>query len=106
MLRISKMELKYLISYSKVLRMLTCKDFGLDCNNPAAYCLCLCPYCGKNNKKCRCNQNFTSKPKPQLPKKISKHNSIIRVKDSLIENHIGIGWWRLEKWQIGKSKFS
>ena len=88
------------------MRMLTCKDFGLECENPMMYCLCLCPYCGENKKNCRCNQNFKSKQKNFFREKILNTDSMDKIKNTSMENHIDKSWWRLEKWQIGRSKFS
>lgn len=83
---------------------LTCRNCGFECKNPMTYCLCLCPYCGKSDRNCRCNQNLMSSRK-NLPQKFSNRTSLMQFKDSLIENHIDKGWWRLEKWQVGRSKF-
>ena len=81
-----------------------CKYCGFECENPMTYCLCLCPYCGNNKKTCQCYQNSTSRQRRPLQKEIPNRKLLIYF-EPLIENHIGKEWWRLEKWQIGRSKY-
>ena len=76
------------------------------CKNPIMYCFCICPYCGDDDKICRCNQNYVDRKTITFSKKPSNFNSLMQSKKALLENHIGESWWRLEKWQIGRSKFS
>ena len=83
-----------------------CRDCGFECNSPEMYCLCLCPYCGKKNKNCRCNQNFKAKRKNFFQAKIRNDGSMNKINNSSAKNHIIEGWWRLEKWQVGRSKFA
>ena len=84
--------------------MMNCKDCGFECNNPVMFCLCLCPYCGMNEKKCRCNQSLTYQER-WFPRKNANSIQIDRIMESSIEHHICESWWRLEKWYIGRSKF-
>ena len=76
------------------------------CKNPIMYCFCMCPYCGGDDKTCKCDCDYMDKKTPTFPKKSNNLNSLIPSKKSLFENHIGASWWRLEKWQIGRSRFS
>lgn len=76
------------------------------CKNPIMYCLCVCPYCGDDEKTCGCGWNYVDKTITSFPKKSSELNSLVLSKKSLLENHIGKSWWRLEKWQIGRSRYS
>ena len=82
-----------------------CKYCGFDCKNPMIYCLCLCPYCGVNGKNCSCDENFPSRRKASSRENLFNSKSHIPSKEFLIENHLGNNWWRLEKWQIGRSKY-
>ena len=79
----------------------------IECEGSVGYCFCSCPYCGKITKNCHCNFEIskdtykvlstTNYSKPSFLKQ-SKKLSAVSTKDD--------DWWRLEKWQIGRSKFS
>ena len=97
----SKQDLKYLIRHHSIM---DCKDCGFECNNSAMFCLCMCPYCGMNEKNCICTQSFTYEEN-LFPRKNICDNPIDIVRESSIERHICKSWWRLEKWHIGRSKF-
>lgn len=83
-----------------------CRHCGFDCKNPMIYCLCLCPYCGINGENCRCDEKFSSRRKTSTNKRSFNSESLMKSREYLIENHLGKSWWRLEKWQIGRSKYS
>lgn len=83
-----------------------CRHCGFDCKSPMIYCLCLCPYCGVNGENCRCDENFSSRRNISTNKKSFNSESLMKSREHLSENHLGNSWWRLEKWQIGRSKYS
>jgi len=76
------------------------------CKGSVEYCFCYCPYCGDMTENCRCNPENLKSIDKTLPTSHrykrslwnkSKKISIVNTKDD--------GWWRLEKWQIGRMKF-
>ena len=86
--------------------MLNCRDYGFECNDPVMYCLCLCPYCGENDKNCKCSQKLASKETASSGRKTPSNNPRDKITNPSKEYHIGESWWRLEKWQIGRCNFA
>ncbi len=80
--------------------------YCVECKGSVGYCFCSCPYCGNMTKGCCCNvensrNSEKNLPDPQHP----KHISLKKLKKSSATNPKDNDWWRLEKWQIGRSKF-
>ena len=82
--------------------MLNC----IECKGSIEYCFCSCPYCGNIMENCCCNLNSKRDNDKSLPIKLySKHGLSKQPKTSILMSTKDDDWWRLEKWQIGRSKF-
>jgi len=80
--------------------------YCVECKDSIEYCFCSCPYCGEITENCHCNLKSSRDSNRILPTtnnsklgflKQSKKASIVNTKDD--------DWERLEKWQIGRSRF-
>jgi len=81
--------------------------FSIECKRSTEYCFCCCPYCGKTIENCFCNLEDSSKKDEVLPtKQKSKLRSLKQSMKSSLVNTKDDGWWRLEKWQVGRKNFS
>jgi len=78
----------------------------VECESSIEHCFCSCPYCGKMTENCHCNLENSRDDDKVLPTtnysklgflKQSKKPSVVSTKDD--------DWRRLEKWQIGRSRF-
>ena len=78
----------------------------IECKGSTEYCFCSCPYCGRTTENCHCNLESSRDGGKVLPTtncsklgflRQSKKPSVVIIKDD--------DWWRLEKWQIGRSRF-
>jgi len=78
----------------------------LECKGSIEYCFCSCPYCGKITKNCHCElESSKGIDKISQITHHSKSNLLKQSKKLSIMNTKEDSWWRLEKWQIGRSKF-
>jgi len=80
----------------------------IDCECSIESCFCSCPYCGNIMERCLCNQEYSNDREREISNthysklrlsKQSKKATFVKTKDQDNE-------WCLEKWQIGRSKFS
>jgi hypothetical protein len=79
----------------------------IECKGFAEYCFCSCPYCGKTTENCHCNPEHSRDcDKVLSTTNYSKHDFLKQSKKSFAISTKDDDWWRLEKWQIGRSKFS
>ncbi len=82
--------------------MLNC----IECKGSIEYCFCSCPYCGETIENCCCNQESSRDSDKILPTKhYSKRSLLKQSKKPNFVNTKNDDWWRLEKWQIGRSRF-
>jgi hypothetical protein len=78
----------------------------IKCKGSAEYCFCSCPYCGKTTENCHCNlESSRDGDKVLSTTNYSKHSFLKQSKKSSIVYTKDDNWWRLEKWQIGRSRF-
>ena len=78
----------------------------LECKESIEYCLCSCPYCGEITENCHCNvESSKDNSKILFTKNYSKLGLLKRSKKQSFVSTKDDDWWRLEKWQIGRSKF-
>jgi len=78
----------------------------IECKDSIEYCFCSCPYCGEITKNCHCNLDGSKDIDKNLsPKNYSKLGLLNQSKKSSFMNTKDDDWWRLKKWQIGRSKF-
>ena len=79
----------------------------IECEGSVGYCFCSCPYCGMMTKNCHCNlENPRDDDKVLSTVNYSKLIFLKQSKKSSVVSTKDDDWWRLEKWQIGRSKFS
>ena len=77
--------------------------FCIECKTSVEQCSCVCPYCGEQKNNCFCNIIDT---KDNLKILSTKHNSKPSLSKPSFQNIRDDDWWRLEKWQFGRRKFS
>jgi hypothetical protein len=78
----------------------------IECKDSIGYCFCSCPYCGEITKNCHCNlESSTDGDKVLSMTNYSKHGFLKQSKKSSGVNIKDDDWGRLEKWQIGRSRF-
>ena len=76
------------------------------CKGSVGYCFCSCPYCGKTTENCHCNlKNSIDGDKDLSTTNYSKLSFLKQSKKSSAVSTKDDYWERLEKWQIGRSKF-
>lgn len=80
--------------------------FCIECRNLIECCFCACPYCGEMMKNCHCDNEIStdSSATSFIPHRL-KPSLLKQSKKPLLINVGDDDWWRLEKWQIGRSKF-
>jgi hypothetical protein len=79
----------------------------LECKESIEHCFCSCPYCGDVMENCHCNhKNLKDPEKFSSRKHHSKLDVFEQVNELSVVNVKDDDWWRLEKWQIGRSRFS
>ena len=77
----------------------------LECKNSIEHCFYSCPYCGDVIENCHCNHKNPSDQKKIRNKHHSKLDLLEQTNEPPVVNAKEDDWWRLEKWQIGRSKF-
>ena len=78
----------------------------IECKGSVEYCFCSCPYCGKTTEKCHCNLKSSRDGNKVLSTtNYSKHGFLKQSKKPSGVNIKEDDWWRLEKWQVGRSRF-
>ena len=79
----------------------------IECEGSVGFCFCSCPYCGNMTKNCHCNlENPRDDDKVLSTRNYSKPSFLKQPNQISVVSDKDDGWWRLEKWQIGRSKFS
>ena len=79
----------------------------IECKGSIGYCFCSCPYCGEITENCHCNlESSRGSDKVLPPTNYSKLGFLKQSKKPFVVCTKDDDWWRLEKWQIGRSKFS
>ena len=77
-----------------------------ECKDSVKCCFCSCPYCGEITEKCYCDANNSKDHNRILPtKNYSKVGLLKQSEKPSFVNTKDDDWWRLEKWQIGRSRF-
>ncbi len=77
-----------------------------ECKCRIECCFCSCPYCGENTEDCCCNIDNPREATKVLPAKYySKQTLSNQSKKPNFMDTKNDDWWRLEKWQIGRSRF-
>ena len=80
--------------------------FCIECKDSIECCFCSCPFCGEITKNCHCNlEKSRSINKILSASQYSKLRILRQSKKASVVNTKEDDWWRLEKWQIGRSKF-
>ena len=73
--------------------------FCIECKCSIESCFCSCPYCGEQKDNCCCNITETKEDSKLLPDRYYSKRSL------KISSTRDDGWWRLEKWQVGRRNF-
>lgn len=76
--------------------------FCIDCRTSVEQCFCVCPYCGEQKNDCFC---YAVDTKDDLKNSI-KHNPKSDSSKSTFQNTQEDDWWRLEKSQFERRRFS
>ncbi len=80
--------------------------YCVECEGSIEYCFCSCPYCGKMTENCNCNlENARDDDKVLSTTNYSNPSFLKQSKKPSVVNIKYDDWGRLEKWQIGRSKF-
>jgi len=78
----------------------------IECKGSIGYCFCSCPYCGEITENCHCNlESSREGDKVLSTTNYSKHDFLKQSKKSSVVSIKDDDWGRLEKWQIGRSRF-
>ena len=80
--------------------------YCVECEGSIEYYFCSCPYCGKVTENCHCNLENSRDDDKILPTtNYSKHGFLKQSKKPSTASTKDDDWRRLEKWQIGRSRF-
>ena len=78
----------------------------IGCESSLLLCDCNCPYCGKTTENCHCNlENSRDGDKVLSTTNYSKHGFLKQTKKPSVVSIKDDDLGRLEKWQIGRSRF-
>jgi len=80
--------------------------YCVECEGSIEYCFCSCPYCGEITEKCNCDLKSSRDSNRILPTtNYSKHSFLKQSREPFVVGTKDDDWRRLEKWQIGRSRF-
>jgi len=80
--------------------------YCVECKGSIEYCFCSCPYCGNMTENCHCNlENPRDDDKVSPTANYSKHDFFKQSRKQSTVSTKDDNWERLEKWQIGRSRF-
>ena len=80
--------------------------YCVECEGSIEYCFCSCPYCGKMAENCHCNlENSRDDDKVSPTTNYSKHGFLKQTRKPSVVSTKDDEWRRLEKCQIGRSRF-
>ena len=80
--------------------------YCVECKGSVEYYFCSCPYCGEMTENCHCNLEISKEGDRILSTaNNSKLNFLKQSKKPPVVNTKDDDWRRLEKWQIGRSRF-